>query len=266
MNPQLTLWARLLRKVSYSAAGGTADGSELVALVSASGRIIIGYTTVAALQNLGITAGTVTASRALVVDANKDLASLRDVTLRNLIASGTIVVTGLVTPTAGIGAAGGFSISPRNMHTGGNPPSVSTDMTDYTVVVTETIRAELFVPASVSSTGIALFNGSAVAGNVTAYLIDSTGAQIPNVKTASTALSGTDAYQRIPWSGGPYTIVGPATYWIAVQGNNTGGKINTHTIGNFGADKQTGQVYGTLVAAAAPTTFATAVGPVASLY
>lgn len=178
--------------------------------------------------------------------------------------SGAATFAGSLTVTGGIAAAGGYSVSGRNMNTGANPPSVSTDFSDYTVVVTETIRSEIFVPANFSSTGVALFNGSAVAGNVTVYLIDSTGAQVQ--ATASTALSGTDAYQRIPWTGGPVTIKGPATYWIAVQGNNTGGKINTHTIGNFGADKQTGTVYGTLTVAAAPTTFTTALGPVAGLY
>lgn len=180
--------------------------------------------------------------------------------------SGSPTFAGAITPTGGVAAAGGFVVSGRTMATGGNPPSVSTDFNDYTVVVTETIRSEIWVPANVSSTGVALFNGSAVAGNVQAYLIDSTGTQVPGVLTASTAQSGTDAYQRIPWTGGPYTIKGPATYWIAVQGNNTGGKINTHTIGNFGADKQTGTVFGTLTVAASPTTFTTALGPVASLY
>lgn len=178
----------------------------------------------------------------------------------------TVAVTGVTTPTGGIAAAGGYAVTPRNMHTGGNPPSVSTDFSDYTVVVTETIRAEVFVPANTSCTGVALFNGSSVAGNVVAYLIDSTGAQIGSFKTASTAASGTDAFQRIPWSGGPYALTGPATYWVAVQGNNTGMKANTHTIGNFGADKQTGTVFNTLTVATAPTTFTTALGPVASLY
>lgn len=178
--------------------------------------------------------------------------------------SGALTVAGALTPTGGVAAASGYSVSPRNIHTGGNPPQATTDFTDYTVVTTETIRSEIFVPANVSSTGVALFNGSAVAGNVTVYLIDSTGAQVQ--ATASTAASGTDAYQRIAWTGGPVTIKGPATYWIAVQGNNTGMKINTHTVGNFGADKQTSTVYGTLTVAAAPTTFTTALGPVASLY
>lgn len=180
--------------------------------------------------------------------------------------SGALTIAGAATPTGGVAAAGGFSVSPRNMHTGGNPPQATTDFTDYTVVTTETIRSEIFVPANTSCTGVAIFNGSAVAGNLTAYLIDSTGAQITGAVTASTAQSGTDAYQRIPWSGGAITLKGPATYWVAVQGNNTGGKINTHTVGNFGADKQTSTVYGTLTVAAAPTTFTTALGPVASLY
>lgn len=229
----------------------------------------------------GVTAGTATASKAVVLGASKDIATITSATITTLTtttvagtpnfsgavtAASTLGVTGAITPTGGVAAAGGFTATPRNMHTGGNPASVSTDFSDYTIVVTETIRAEIFVPANVSSTGVAIFNGSSVAGNLTAYLIDSTGTQVPSVLTASTAQSGTDAYQRIPWSGGPYTIKGPATYWIAVQGNNTGGKINAHTIGNFGADKQTGQVYGTLVAATAPTTFTTALGPVASLY
>lgn len=178
----------------------------------------------------------------------------------------TLAVTGVTTPTGGVAAAGGYSVSPRNMHTGNSPPAVSTDFTDYTVVVTETIRSEIYVPANTSCTGIAVFVGSASAGNLTAYLIDSTGAQITGAVTASTAQSTTDAYQRIPWSGGAIVLKGPATYWVAIQGNNTGAKYNTHTIGNFGADKQTGTSYGTLTVAAAPTTFTTALGPVASLY
>lgn len=180
--------------------------------------------------------------------------------------SGAVLFAGALTATGGVAAAGGFTATPRNCHTGGNPPSVSTDFTDYTVVTTETIRSEVFVPSNCSCTGVALFNGSAVAGNVTAFLIDATGTQITGAVTASTAASGTDAFQRIPWTPGAITLKGPATYWVAVQGNNTGMKLNTHTIGNFGADKQTSTVYGTLTVAASPSTFTTALGPVASLY
>lgn len=254
-HPVLRTFLQALRRKGAYSDVATPDGTELVALFKASGSKLLGYAAVSTMVGFGVTAGTVSASKALVPDASKDLTGLRNQSN-----------TGLLTSTGGLAAAGGYSVLGQTMHTGGNPPSVSTDMSDYTVVVTETIRCQIFVPATFSSTGLALFNGSAVAGNVTAYLITAAGAQVTGVLTASTALSGTDAYQRIPWSGGPYTIVGPATYWIAVQGNNTGGKVNCHTIGNFGADKQTGTVYGTLTVAAAPTTFATAVGPVASLY
>lgn len=47
----------------------------------------------------GVVDGTVTASKALVVDANKDLASLRDLTLRNLVATGTAAIGGAATIT-----------------------------------------------------------------------------------------------------------------------------------------------------------------------
>lgn len=175
-------------------------------------------------------------------------------------------VTGALTPTGGVAAAGGFSVSCRMFFTGNEPAIATTSGSNLDIVTTETYRAEIFVPANCSSTGVAIFNGTAVAGNVQAYLIDSTGAQVTGVLTASTAQSGTTAYQLIPWAGGPYTIKGPATYWIAVQGDNSSGDLRTHTVGTFGADKQTGTVYGTLTVAASPTTFTTAVGPLANLY
>jgi hypothetical protein len=45
---------------------------------------------------------------------------------------------------------------------------------------------------------VALLNGSAVAGNVTAILYDSNGGIVAN--SASTAQSGTAAYQQIPFA------------------------------------------------------------------
>lgn len=181
-------------------------------------------------------------------------------------ASSTLGVTGVTTPTGGVAAAGGFTVSCRLMMTGNEAAIATTSGTNLDIVTTETYRAEVFVPATCSSTGVAVFNGTAVAGNLTAFLIGSTGAEIGTVNTASTAASGTTAYQLIPWSGGPFTILGPATYWIAVQGNNNGGDLRTHVVGAFGADKQTGTTYGTLTVAASPTTFTTGLGVIAQLY
>lgn len=224
----------------------------------------------------GVVAGTAAVSKALVLSAGGAIGTITSLTATTFAGTpnfsgattfgSTVGVTGAITPTGGVAAAGGFTVTPRNCHTGGNPASVSTDFSDYTVVATETIRAEIFVPANMSSTGVAPLNGSAVAGNVQCWLIDSTGASV--AATASTAQSGPDTYQRIAWVSGPIALKGPATYWIAMQGNTGGGtsKINTHTIGNFGADKQTATTFGALTVATAPTTFTTALGPVASLY
>jgi len=173
-------------------------------------------------------------------------------------------VTGALTPTGGIAAAGGFSVVPSNWHTGGMTAQVNTDGTDATPSVTETYVAAVHVPANATITGISIFNGSATgSGNVTAFLANSTGTVVAN--TASTAISGTDAFQRVAFTG-TYAAKGPATYYVATQYNNTSSRFNTHTFGDFRAGKITGTVYGTLVSFTPPTSFTTALGPIASLY
>lgn len=177
--------------------------------------------------------------------------------------TGATTVTGAVTPTGGIAAGGGFTASPRNIHTGGEPAIATTSGSNLDIVTTETYKAEVFIPCNMTITGIAVFNGTAVAGNLTVGLANSSGASVAN--SASTAASGTTAYQRIALTT-PYAAKGPATYYVWVQGNNTGGDIRTHTVGNFSAEKSTGDTYGTYVTATPATTFTTAVGPIASLY
>jgi hypothetical protein len=172
------------------------------------------------------------------------------------------------TPTGGIPAAGGFSASPRCVHTGGVPAAVSTDFTDATPAVTELYVAELFIPCNMTVTGIAVLLGSATEGNGKVALYDSTGARV--AISASTDISGAtvDAYLRVPFST-PYAAKGPATYYAGLIQDNTGNRFNAHTIGNFGAGKITGLVYATEAGYATitpPTTFTTALGPVATLY
>lgn len=174
-------------------------------------------------------------------------------------------ITGAITPTGGVAAAGGFSASPRSIHTGDQPAVATTDGTNATPSTTETYVSEVFVPCNMTITGIALFNGSDVTGNVTVGLADSTGAPIAAAKSASTAGSGTDAYQRIPFAT-PYAAKGPAIYFIQVQYNSATARYNTHTLGNHGVLVQTAQSYGTFASFTPPTTFVTAVGNIASLY
>lgn len=161
------------------------------------------------------------------------------------------------------GTAGTYkSFVPANSATLQTPATVSTYGTDTTPATTETYIAQVDVPHACTVTGIALFNGSVASGNIKAAIADSNGTVLG--QTASTAMSGTDAYQRIALTA-TLDIVG-GTYYILQQVDNTTARINTHTLGNGGASKKTGETYGTFTTITPPTTFTTAVGPVASLY
>lgn len=178
--------------------------------------------------------------------------------------SGAATFAGSITPTGGIAAAGGFAVSPRNWHTGGSPAQASTDFTDQTVVITEVYIAEVYVPANCTLTGAAIFNGSAAANNCKVGLANSAGVVVAT--SASTAHTGNDQYQRVPFTS-TYAAVGPATYYVLTFYDTAAAQANAHTVGNFGASKQTGQVYATgFTTITPPTTFTTALGPVASLY
>jgi len=153
--------------------------------------------------------------------------------------------------------------SVRNCHTGGNPATVSTDGTNSTPVTTETYLCEVAVGGQGFVTGIALFNGSDVTGNVVVGLYDANGTLLAS--SAATAGSGTDAYQRIPFTA-PLEIF-PGTYYVASMYSSATARFNTHTVGNFGAGKLTGQSAVTLPSTAVmPSTFTTALGNIASLY
>lgn len=170
-----------------------------------------------------------------------------------------------IVPTGGIGAAGGFAASPRGLHTGGVTVTQASDGNDSTPAVTETYICEVQVPYNCTITGVAVFNGSATgSGNITVKLANSSGVPV-GTQSASTAISGTDAFQLVPL-GAPYAAVGPATYYVLTQYDNTSTRFNTHILGAFGASKKTGEVYGTFTTVTPPTTFTTAVGPIASLY
>lgn len=226
------------------------------------GGLVLNGTTITATgaeinKLAGVTAGTVTASKALVVDSNKDLASLRDVTVRNL------------TPTGGIAAAGGFSVSPRLVHTGGQSVTQSTDGTEKTITNTELYVAEVFIPANTTVTGVSVFWGATTDGNAKVMLFDDDGDRV--AISASTDISGYtgDTFgSRIAFAT-PYAAKGPATYFVGVMCDTNTNTINTHILGNFGAGKITGLVYGTEAGYAditPPTTFTTGLGPIATLY
>lgn len=170
-----------------------------------------------------------------------------------------IAVGGVKVASFGAGTTGA---SPRCVHTGGRAPSASTDGTDATPVITETYIAEILVPASMLMTGFALFNGSVASGNIKVGIFSKAGVLLG--QSASTAMSGTDAFQRAPLTATLQLAQG--TYYIGLQVDNTTARFNTHTFGNFGASKKTGETYGTFTTITPPTTFTTALGPMGGLY
>jgi hypothetical protein len=165
----------------------------------------------------------------------------------------------------GIAAPTGLSFSARAIHTGGYPAIVSTSGNNSTPVTSETYVSQIDIPCNTTLTGVAIFNGSDTTGNITVGLADANGFPIAAAKSATTALSGTDAYQRVPFAS-PYPAKGPATYFLQVQYDSGTARYNTHTVGNHAVLVQTAQVYGTLASFTPPTTFVTNVSNMASFY
>ncbi len=181
-------------------------------------------------------------------------------------ASSTLVVASAITPTGGVAAAGGFSAAPRALHSQGQKAVVSTDGNNSTPSTTETYITSMFVPCNMTITGVQLFNGTDVTGNVTVGLATSAGAPIAAAKSASTAGSGTDAYQLVPFAA-PYAAKGPANYLVCVQYSSATARYNTHTIGTDPVVVQTGTTYGTIpTISPLPTVFTTNVGNIMSFY
>jgi hypothetical protein len=148
-------------------------------------------------------------------------------------------------------------------HTGGVAPTTTTTGTDTTPAVTETYICRVFIPINGTITGLSLLNGTAAAGNVTAILYDSNG--VPVAKSASTAQSGTAAYQQIPFAAA-YEAVGPGLYFAGFQFDSTSARFRTHILGNFTAFKKTGETYGTATTITSPNSFTTGQGPIADTY
>lgn len=167
---------------------------------------------------------------------------------------------------SGTPAVYGQTVSPRTIAIGGLVPAVSTDFTDTAPVTTEVYFGEILVPCNMTVTGVALFNGSNVTGNVQVMLYDSAGTLVANSAGAGTAGSGTDSYQLVPFTA-TASIKGPATYFIASAYSSATARYNAPPLGAFATGKATGQVFGTAPATITPpTTFTANLCNIASLY
>ena len=187
-------------------------------------------------------------------------------------------------PTSGYVSAVRGVVSPRCIFTGGGALTNTADGTDYTGVATEIIMAECFVPFTTGVTGVALKVGSSgtFSDNVKVGIYDSIGRLVAASASTAGGSQTADTFMRIAFAnefistGAAVAItnqvrLAPGTYYIAAMLDGTTAHINTHVQGSFGAGKLTGHTYSTAMnttalTVAPPTTFTTALGPIASLY
>ena len=149
--------------------------------------------------------------------------------------------------------------------TGDTSGQITTDGVDSTPVITQVYIGEARVDKNCLATGVAVFNGSVASGNIKVALFDANGGIV--AVSASTAMSGTTAYQLIPFTA-PIAIVGPSRYFIGEFIDNTTARFRTFGIGAFAATIQTGQTYATGFTTITPPTAFGGSGnaPIASLY
>ena len=155
-------------------------------------------------------------------------------------------------------------------HTGATQPfgALTTNYHQTQFVSTDSYFAEVWIPANTTLTGVSVLNGGTTSASQNTFvgLANSAGTIVANSNT-TTAQGTANAYQQIPFTA-TYQAVGPAKYYIVVQGSNTTGYLATHTAGNFGATLITSETYGTFLTTASysTTTFTTARGPIADTY
>lgn len=178
-----------------------------------------------------------------------------------------VIINGNLTATGNFVGGGNVStLSCRNMNVGGVAAVLAADGNNSTPVITEAYIGEIFVPYGCVATGIAVFNGSDVTGNMTLAIYNASGTLVANTLAAGTAGSGTDAYQLVPFTAA-VKLTGPATYYIVSTYSSATARYNTFAVGKFGCSKATGLTFGTLPATITPpTTFTTALCNIAGLY
>lgn len=152
-----------------------------------------------------------------------------------------------------------------DLHSSGQPALNAADGVDTTPSATETYVTRILVPNRMTLTGVKLFNGSDVTGNVRIGLATADGTPIAGALTASTAGSGTDAYQTIPFAA-PY-VAEAGYYHVCIQYSSATARFNAHAWGNDWSIVKTGTVFGTMpTLSALPTQFVAAAANIFSLY
>lgn len=159
----------------------------------------------------------------------------------------------------------GLSI-PDCIHSGGIGVTAAASGTDKIMSALDYFTVEIYVPETATFTGISLLNGTVTAGNIAISMYTADGNPVTTAQNITgVAQTGTSAYQKIPFSAAA-TLSGPAKYFAVIQSDNTG-RIRTHTLGNFFAQKLSfSGAFGSFTAKTMPTTFVSGEGPICDLY
>ena len=140
---------------------------------------------------------------------------------------------------------------------------------DTTPVAGTLYICEMYVPYKATWTGLRVLNGSVAAtDNLLVALYDTNGILITNSALAGVTATGVNTFQNVPFNN--TVTLQPGRYFNMTQFNGTTTKFRPWTAAN-GSNQMTtsisGGTFGTIPTSfTPPTTFTTAVGPIAALY
>ena len=187
--------------------------------------------------------------------------------LNNPLFPGGITTSGTITQTGGITSISLAPLLVPNIPLG--PVALASIGTNTTDVSGQLWVTDIFVPANRTVTGIGfLQGGTATTDNFLVAIYSGTGVLLGNSNTAGVVLSGANTFQQQALLSS-ITLPGPATYFIAIQGNGTAsGAIQT--VPATYPQLRTGSISGTFGTVPStitvPTTFTAAKAPVVYLY
>lgn len=148
------------------------------------------------------------------------------------------------------------------------PPTSLVGTTATTLTSGKTFYGAIEVDFNSIFNGICVLNGGTVGGELVVAVYNAQGALIANSATAGTAQGTASQYACVPFTS-PQALVGPAQYWVAVQGNGTG-NVQMYAAGGVWSSYPTGALTGTfgtvLSSITVTNSFTAAEGPYATLY
>jgi len=129
--------------------------------------------------------------------------------------------------------------------------------------------SQVSIPYNSTLTGACVLNGATVGTDKwIVALYDSTGALVANSATAGTTTATASKYQCIAFTA-QVNVVGPQTYYLALQGNGTTDNFQSYAANgaptNYGTNSQTG-TFGTLASITPTVTFTANKGPLMMTY